>query len=318
MRASSVGRDLQGYREVYLLTNNIPFNDFSYVYFEKGYIFLMKICVVMKLPFQGFLAFVYAIVMIPIFTFICHNSQNKLFSVLIYVCYINFEMSLSALRQAISVSIVLLAFDVLLNCRKRKLSALLSVGLVFLAATFHTSAIVVIPFFFLSGVIQSVVRYVCVLAIGTVFGMFGRIYIFDLLKNLFKDEVINFNGEIHIGGNIEFMCAITIGCLVLYYKAKENTKFNLKKNSFLLKAYLFGIIVLLFFGDANASRSYLFFGITGTVLIPNFIANFKLRNKIITESGFVIFLAAFFYFKTLKANNLDIVPYQFFWNELGK
>lgn len=44
LRSDTVGRDVPGYRRIYLDIINHPFSDFGYVYYEKGYQLLSKIC----------------------------------------------------------------------------------------------------------------------------------------------------------------------------------------------------------------------------------------------------------------------------------
>ena len=69
-RASSVGRDLPGYREAYEATGTFSWNDFGYVYFENGYILLMKVCTQLNLSFQWFLTVVTIFTMLPVYIYI--------------------------------------------------------------------------------------------------------------------------------------------------------------------------------------------------------------------------------------------------------
>lgn len=319
LRDPSVGRDIPGYELMYEATRKVSWNDFDYVYFENGYILLMKLCIKLGLSFQAFFAVVYFIILFPIYLFIKKYSTDKLFSVLIYVCYISFEFDLSGLRQAIAISIVLLAFIVLLEARK--FPHIKYILLVLVAATFHKSAYIALVFLPLL-VIHSMTWYTAGMIFGTFVSLFSRSYLFAYIKELFGKDSFSVEAGLHIGGNILFMLAVTV--LVLYlqkipYCIPENQLFKKAKlsisDSFMLKAFMFGIVLAVFFGEETSARSFMFFSQAIMVLIPNLSLKFDKESIIVFKAIFIVFFIAFFYFNTLKANNFDIVPYSFFWNK---
>lgn len=75
LRSYTVGRDVPGYRRIYLDVLNHPFSDFDYVYFEKGYQLLSKICGFSGVSWQVFLSIVSALILIPIYVFIKKYSK---------------------------------------------------------------------------------------------------------------------------------------------------------------------------------------------------------------------------------------------------
>ena len=64
LRSDTVGRDVPGYRRIYLDIINHPFSDFGYVYYEKGYQLLSKICCFLGLSWQIFLSIVSAMILL--------------------------------------------------------------------------------------------------------------------------------------------------------------------------------------------------------------------------------------------------------------
>ena len=85
LRSYTVGRDVPGYRRAYLDVINHPFLDFDYVYYEKGYQLLSKICGFSGVSWQVFLSIVSALILIPIYVFIKKYSKNVFLSTLIYL-----------------------------------------------------------------------------------------------------------------------------------------------------------------------------------------------------------------------------------------
>lgn len=321
LRSPSVGRDIPGYEEAYILTKRFAFDNFNYIYYEKGYILLMKICIRLKLPFQGFLAVVYLIILYPIYLFIKKFSTDKLFSTLIYICYIIFEFDLTGLRQAIAISIVLLAFLALLKAPK--FPKILYIILVFVAATFHESAyiaLVFLPFV----MIRSISLYTVSMVATTGISLLLRPYLFSYIKNLFDKDSFSLDAELHIGGNIIFICTLAFFTLFVYQtqiylnikkRKVDSSKYIEKYNIdiFMLKVFMFGIVLAIFFGNETSARSYMFFVQAIMILIPNLSSQFDSNSRLIFKGVFVVFFIVFFYFNTLNANNFDIVPYSFFW-----
>lgn len=319
LRDSSVGRDIPGYEQVYNWTKSIPWKNFNYVYFENGYILLMKICVKMNLSFQWFLAIVYAIILIPIYLFIKHYSCNKLLSMLVFICYIIFEFDLTGLRQAIAISILLLAFHSWLQ--GGKLRSIRYVLLTLLASTFHESALIALAFLIILTLFKSIELYSTIVCLGVIFSLFIREYLFEFLLKWFGHNTFSSNAGFHVGGNIIFMCIIALsGGYIYAFKKKYLLQvqhigkiLQYDTELFMLKAFMFGIVLAVFFGAATAARSYMFFSSTAMILIPNLCAQFDKKSRVLIELAVVVFFVVFFYFNTLRENNFDIVPYKFFW-----
>ena len=144
LRAPSVGRDLPGYESAFLFTKRVAWNDYTYIYFEPGYIFLMKVCVLVGMSFQSFIAITSAIILIPLYFYVKKYSQNPFLSILIYICYVFFEFNMTGIRQAIAMSIVLLGFLIFMNAKKLPRIKLLL--FILLASAFHSGALICILF----------------------------------------------------------------------------------------------------------------------------------------------------------------------------
>lgn len=317
LRASSVGRDLPGYERMYENTKTVPWSDFDYVYFENGYILLMKVCIAIRMSFQGFLAVVAAITLLPIYILIRRYSTDKCLSCLIYVSYIIFEFDLTGLRQAMAMSIVLLAIMSLME--KKKWYILRFLLLVWIASQFHKSALIAIIVLPLCS-IKDLRAFTAVVVVGTVISLFLRSSLFQYIKLIFGKDTFNLDAGLHIGSNVFFMTVLAAFFLLALYFMRNNLSFatNEKKfwvaqNELLYKIFLIGIMAAVFFGMETSARSFMYFTQAIFVLLPNSTLSLTRKSAVLFKFVFVAFFVWFFFTNTLIPNNFDIVPYRFYW-----
>ena len=318
LRSSSVGRDIVGYEDAYKMTKDVPFSDFNYIYYENGYLLFMKICIVLKMNFQCFLVVTYLIILFPIFIFIEKFSNDKIFSALIYICYIIFEFDLTGLRQAIAMSIALVAFVVLIE--KKKMYMLWYVLLILLAMTFHKSAIICFAILPLM-LIKDIKWYAIIIVVATIVSLSLRSTLFPFIKQLFDKDSFNTNAALHIGANVIFMVIMAAYFLYVLNIGEKESGFNwefyngifIENNKLLYKIFLIGVLLAIFFGNETTARSFMFFAQSLIILLPNTLFYLEKKSSIILRMLFVAFFVYFFVTNTLIANNFDIVPYKFYW-----
>lgn len=321
LRLSSVGRDVPGYERAYLLTANIEWGNFTYIYFESGYILLMKICLALGASFQVFLCVTYAIILTPIYLVIRKYSKNVLLSVLIFVCYMYFEFALTGIRQALAMSIVLVGYIVFIE--SKKFNVLKYIFFVTLAAFFHKSA-VVCYLFALMVPIKSIKKYTTVVVVVTMGSLLIRNNIFQFIKGFFEKESFKLSAGMYFGGNIIFLLSLAVLFLIVQarqeprntlsgYEQLEIESQKYKVDDVNIKMFLISIMLALFFGSETSARSYMFLNQVLILQLPNCINKFEAKSKLLLNLFFYAFFIVFFFTNTLLANNFDIVPYRFFW-----
>lgn len=326
LRNSSVGRDIAGYMETYIEAGKHDIFSLDYVYFENGYTLFINICSNMGISFQWFLVITSIITLLPIYYFIKFYSDDKVLSCLIYICYIFFEFNLTGLRQAMATSIVLLGFILLFN--NKKLRLIKYILCVVLASTFHQSALlalIFIPFFYARNYKISIVFLVLI----------------GLILLLFRDNIIKIIGSvadrdldsdtgIYLGWNIIFL--ILSGVFFLYAASLHKSNYGLENASYmslikfggdvkkfsiniiLIEVFFVGLVVYFIFGFTTLLRATQYASISIIVLFPNALKALNYKDGMILKVLFVIYLLFFFVYNTLYGNNLDIVPYSFFWS----
>lgn len=321
LRSPTVGRDIPGYERAYELTKDVPFWDFNYIYFESGYLLLMKICVSLHMNFQGFLAVVYLIILYPLYYLIKRYSYSPIFSILIYVCYMLFEFDLTALRQAIAMSIILFSFVVLME--KSKCYILKFILIVILAATFHKSALLCLVLLPLVS-INDLRKYAILLVGLGLFGLAARNYLLQYIKVLFSKDTMNAGATMYIGGNIIFLFIITLFMLCIHFHElwKEGVFAEYIDSTIIVqntidfqlnKIFMFSIVVALFFGNDTSARSFMYFMQVIVVLLPNIIYKLETKSRMLVSIVFIVFFCIFFYWNSLSGGGFDITPYKFFW-----
>ncbi len=322
LRASSVGRDLPGYERVYNYTFRVSFFDFDYIYFENGYVLLMKLCALIGLNFQWFLTICNFIILFPIYLFIKKYSKNPFLSVIIYVCYMFFEFNMTGIRQAIATSIVLLAIYALIE--SKRCGILYYIAICYIATLFHKGAFIgflYIPFHYVKKQ-----RYYAILSVLLcLFFLVARGAIMSFVKDFFEKDTMDAGASLYIGLNFIFL----VGCGVLFIisgsKREKYAQGLLQADRFnevyaqridvlCEKMFLLSIATLLLFGSDNSVRSYMLLNQVIIILLPNSLGwIFDRDTKSIIEIAFVIFFVVFMFIETLFGSNFDIVPYKFFW-----
>lgn len=319
LRATSVGRDLPGYERAYELTALQAWGDYEYIYFENGYIFLMKLFNELNFSFQGFMAVVNLIILLPIYIAIRRYSQRPFLSVLVYVCYMYFEFNMTGIRQAIATSIVLLAIVALQEMKKLPLLAYIL--LVALATQFHKAAYIAflyVPFHFIK---SWKVYYSAIVGIAAVF-LFGRGAIMSFVKDFFEKDSMNAEAGVYIGLNMVFLLGLSVmfalgahnrAVLSRSHPGKLDEK-ELELQAMQDKMFLLSIATLFLFGSDTSVRSYMLLNQVIITHFPNCLRNlFKKESEWIVVVFFWVFFVIFMFTNTLLANNFDIIPYRFFW-----
>jgi len=331
LRSDTVGRDVPGYRRIYLDIINHPFSDFGYVYYEKGYQLLSKICCFLGLSWQIFLSIVSAMILIPIYIFIKKYSKNVFLSTLIFVCYMYFEFNLTAIRQAIASSICLIAYMVLMESKHKKTFVYIEyIFVVTIAVCFHKSAFAayfLLPIMF----IQSIKGVALFVTLASISCIAVRSKILTIIKTLFMKESLQTDAGLYLGGNLVFLIFLAALFVVVEinrenvakrdYSLNNQTKINelgIKTNfdyqNIFVRSFILSIFFIVLFGMAASVRSYMILNQVIIASLPNAIENLETRSKQLAIVFSIFFFILFFYTNTLIPNSFDILPYEFFWS----
>lgn len=311
IRSFDVGIDIPGYIRLYDLTKNIKWDDWGYVYFENGYIAFMKICNMIGLTSRGFFYIVYLIILLPVFIFIKRYSTRPFLSVILYIGFQFFTFDLTGLRQAMAMSIILLAYMEFFKSTKK--SILKAVLIILLASTFHRSSLIVLPAFLIIylPINKKTIILIIVAAISCV--ALNKVGIREV-SALFKDPDSTFtpstDSSQQLGLSllliIIFAACALYATKVLQKKPYQHSIFKVEsKMAILLSA---AICLMCLFNGSILLRSTMYYYIVFIVAIPIFVSCFDSYTRNIIATVLCILMLTNFFLNDL--NSFNMLPYE--------
>lgn len=309
LKKETVGIDIVGYKEQYILSAAVPWANTSYVYFEPGYIQLMKFFSKLGLDFQFFAAVIYAVCCSAYYRFIKRYSRNTALSLLIFICYQFLVFYTSGLRQALAMAICIYAY-LLLDSKWGKgwQRYAASVLMVILAATVHRSALLFLVVLMLHGWCSQKVHWV-LMTLGLAVSVAVRSQVFWIIKSLLGE--IRVSGGITLGGNMIFLMGLTLFCVVAYYQRrnKDPEPFQTVSTNVLMMA----VIAQIVFSGSTLLRSAMYLTMFLIPGLPCALKCYERRIEYLLTWFLGLFLIVLFWTDTLSINQLNLCPYRFFW-----
>lgn len=141
----SIGFDYNMYAQAFIDLQTQDFWNFTYYDWEYGFVLLTKLLGIILPSYTSYFAVIALITLIPVAVFIYQNTEKVWLGTFMYICFFLFFMQMNFLRQAIAVSISLFAWQFI---RKKKFFKFVLVILI--ASLFHSTVLVMIPFYFIT------------------------------------------------------------------------------------------------------------------------------------------------------------------------
>lgn len=299
LKSTSVGTDMPGYQAQYELAGAMPFLDFSYVYFEKGYLLLTKLFSKGGVPFSVFTALVYALLFRAYHAFLHRHSQNTTLSVLILICYQFLVFHISGLRQTLAMAMCIWAFLAL------ERSTLMSLALTTLAVSFHSSALIFFAIYPIS-TLGKRPKPLTLLLLTVPAALCLRPVLWMGISHYLPQ--IETTG-IRLGGNCLFL-----GLLALFLCFTQSAYPQKARHApFFCRMAVLAFAADLLLSGSTLLRGNLFFTLFLLPGIPNAIRQYPPRVRLLLALAMSGFLIVLFYTQTLAINQLSLLPYRFFW-----
>ncbi len=334
LRAPSVGRDIPGYKEMYeKLAANLKYDANTY-WTEKGYelleIFFGRY---LKADWQVFLAFCSGFSIFSYFLFIKRYSLDPTFSLLIYIFMGYMIFDISAVRTMLSIAICLLVlpfFD-----KKGIWPAMAVTFAVILVATqIHSSAYI---FFFLY-----ILYKIPINSISIFFFVSLPVFFFALRGPIMDWAISNFkrsevDGGLSLGGNVILYALFLLFAIIVFFvscrqrgismksiggvnlAAAQKTQIrdalsNIDIPTMMSFRMLYAGALFTIFAGSNIFSRMAQYGLIFTItLLPNLTSKLEAKSRFIVKLGLLGLLAVYFYFLKVRTNELDFLPYKFFW-----
>ena len=278
------------------------FND-SFANFEIGYIVFNKL-------FKFFIStnpqlFILAcsfISIAPIAWVIYKYSPNIIFSFWVFASFQIYHFGFSGIRQAIAIGICTLAYNFVVQ---KKIPAF--IALVLLASTFHTSAILFLPAYWIYHKLNMSPKMFFVYIIAIVFLMYSIKSVATTLVSLI------FGGEQYLGAlgdsavpSYNLLIIFIIIFISTYISQNEELA---KLRSFVLMTVAFQTLGII---TTYATRIGYYYFVFFSLAIPYAIETSNLKSKGLIRGLLAVILAIFFFYVN-GGGYLDVIPYKFFW-----
>lgn len=248
------------------------------------------------------------ITMAGFYYFIINMSEDIYLSVLLLYSLNFYFFSFNAMRQAMAIALISIAFVKV--DREQYFKAVLWM---IIGCMFHSSSIIAIIIILLKKFKVSYKRnYVYVVGLGSIFLMLIAQNIVNIASKIYTRYAVYIGSSFDKSGNFinPLLYLIIFICCSYYYE-----RLNSVKNDFLI--ILLAIGVFLYFISIKVqivNRLVYYFTISALVLIPRVINTFSQKIKL--QWRWVVILFAGIYTVLLIYRNAQgIVPYRFFWNE---
>lgn len=325
-RTTNIGVDTPNYLYALHYYKKLPINEIFTIPnpwnidYEIGYMLLTKISAYLQLSDTAFFIVIACLIYIPVTIYIYEESDDIVLSMICYVCFELFVYSLGIFRQMISISILLLAIKYV---KKRNIIKFLVIMLI--AMSFHYSAIVALPVYFIYNKKFKKIYFCYLLVIEILVLIFGRQIVGQLFSVL--DKYTHYIGSKYSGTGGGFTLIIILHFLLIiglfmynkgnYLKRSYSMniisidKTKIQNNDFHLFVISFAIILTaLAHTFSVVSRSNCFFIMMIIVYAPFMIkkvTTFEIR--VIIKVIAVILLVIYFYLSIVGEPRLN--PFTF-------
>jgi len=234
--------------------------------------------------------------------FVYKRSKNVSMSITMFVCLGILTFCMQGMRQAIAMSICLLAYYFVE--KKWLIPFILAV---LLAITFHQSAII---FFvvYLFNYFKVKPAHIFIVVFGIISTIFLSDYIVQTANDYFQRE---YTGTVSSGGFI----AVAVYLIIIGFTAfisKKTMRFNVDSRMFCMLLFGFVCFIERYIGSQASERISFYFAISQAIILPNAIeeGNISKRDKFIISIIVYTLCVGLFLYRLL---NTKFLPYYFFW-----
>ena len=309
LRHESIGVDTAyEYRPYFesIITDWSDIFDFSDSYhnFEIGYIIYNKIFkFLISDNTQLFVLFSSLLSIGPIAYVIYKYSVNIVLSFWIFSSIQMYYFGFSGIRQAITIGICCLAYHFIVQKRILSFSAL-----VLFASTFHTTAIIFLPAYFVYHKINFTPKLVLCSLVGIVLAIFSlRTFALQVVTFLFGGEKYISALSSDVAPSYNLILLFVSILLFTYISANKDLG---KMRPFVLITIAFQVLGLI---STHATRIGYYYYVFFSLVIPLVIETCSINMKInIIKFSLYLFFCAFFFY-TNGNGYLGVIPYKFFW-----
>lgn len=340
LRASTIGIDLDlHYAKNYELISSVNWSDIpifaTLKQYELGYCYFTKLLTYISSNVQFYIIITSIIIYGLHGYFFYKKSEDVILSSSLFMFFCLFYMYMNIIRQAVAVSILLLAYLIFSESKKKVHNYVVFVLLVILASVFHSSAILCLIYLLFDKLKFTKIHMLLgIVVTALIYVGYSSVYKFVLSILGGNDKYSSYldsekYGVGHMNSQSIYYVIITLGAFLLSYYilvwkdktshklfAKQQYKVKSNESFMLYMSFVAFACRLLIFKMSIISRFTFYFIPFVLILYPYAISKFKRRsNRIILN--LTVYGVCLFYFMWVTLSNADalygVVPYEFFW-----
>lgn len=340
LRASTIGIDLDlHYAKNYELISSVNWNDIpifaTLKQYELGYCYFTKLLTYISTDVQFYIIFTSVVIYGVHGYFFYKKSEDVILSSSLFMFFCLFYMYMNIVRQAIAVSILLMAYLIFSESKKKVHNYVVFVLLVILASGFHSSAILCLVYLLFDKLKFTKIHMLLgIVVTALIYVGYSSVYKFVLSILGGNDKYSSYldSEEYGVGYmNLQsiYYVIITLGAFLLGYYilvwkdktshklfAKQEYKVKSNESFMLYMSFIAFACRLLIFKMSIITRFTFYFIPFVLILYPYAISKFKRRsNRIILN--LTVYGVCLIYFVWVTLSNADtlygVVPYEFFW-----
>lgn len=340
LRASTIGIDLDlHYAKNYELISSVNWSDIPIFavskQYEVGYCYFTKLLTYISTDVQFYIIFTSVVIYGVHGYFFYKKSEDVILSTSLFMFFCLFYMYMNIVRQAIAVSILLMAYLIFSESKKKIHNYVVFVLLVMLASALHSSAILCLIYLLFDKLKFTKIHMLLgIVVTALIYVGYSSVYKFVLSILGGNDKYSSYldSEEYGVGYmNLQsiYYVIITLGAFLLGYYilvwkdktshklfAKQEYKVKSNESFMLYMSFIAFACRLLIFKMSIITRFTFYFIPFVLILYPYAISKFKRRsNRIILN--LTVYGVCLIYFVWVTLSNADtlygVVPYEFFW-----
>ncbi len=340
LRASTIGIDLDlHYAKNYELISSVNWSDIpvfaTLKQYEVGYCYFTKLLTYISTDVQFYIIFTSVVIYGVHGYFFYKKSEDIILSSSLFMFFCLFYMYMNIVRQAIAVSILLMAYLIFSESKKKVHNYVVFVLLVILASGFHSSAILCLVYLLFDKLKFTKIHMLLgIVVTALIYVGYSSVYKFVLSILGGNDKYSSYldsekYGVGHMNSQSIYYVIITLGAFLLGYYilvwkdktshklfAKQEYKVKSNESFMLYMSFIAFACRLLIFKMSIITRFTFYFIPFVLILYPYAISKFKRRsNRIILN--LTVYGVCLIYFVWVTLSNADtlygVVPYEFFW-----
>lgn len=313
LRASTVGADTSMYSEAFNHISQVSFNNLHIFRYEYGFTLLCKILSLINNNSQILIIVTSLFIFISVGRFIYKNSKDVILSCYSFMTLNIYFLYMTAMRQALAIAIILIAYEYLKVEKYFKFSLL-----IILSSLFHKSALIclILILFRRNRYRLTSLIYTFLLAI---ISFVGYKYLFVVFTTIFTEyggySSGIFSVSNYFGSLIEACVILIIWLFGIYYIYKKDSKFDYKTSLIAYIMSLAFILSVLVMKMNVVNRLTAYFSLFSILWLPQGVRSISIiKKRTIIYIGIYVFLFIYWIVILLaRPEWTRVVPYKIFF-----